>query len=183
MLESQLTSRRQRELELERQVAELQSRAEQLGGAVSSAEAAASRMTQLEQQVGVPIWMTAVCIALWCPGRLLTGCGGLLLRVHPYATGHGQRCERAQRISATEACANALQVVRLEASLRVASVERQQLEQRLKQAGDDAAALQQEMQRELDGLRVQLAAKEAAHRWVAVQMTTYAVGFAGSRSV
>lgn len=53
VLESQLANRRQRELDLERQVAELQLKAEQLGGAVSSAEAAASRRNQLEQQVTV----------------------------------------------------------------------------------------------------------------------------------
>lgn len=55
-------------------------------------------------------------------------------------------------------------MTRLEASLRVADVERQQLEQRLQQMGDDAAAQQQEAQREMDSLRVQLAAKEAAYR-------------------
>jgi hypothetical protein len=38
------------------------------------------------------------------------------------------------------------------------------MEQRLQQLGDDAAAAQQEAAREMDGLRVQLAAKEAAHR-------------------
>lgn len=51
VLESQLQSRRQRELDLERQVASLQAQADKLGGAVSSADAAASRASQLEQQV------------------------------------------------------------------------------------------------------------------------------------
>lgn len=54
--------------------------------------------------------------------------------------------------------------MRLEASLRVAAIERQQLEQRLQQAGDEAAAQQQDTQRTLDALRVQLATEEAAHR-------------------
>ncbi|WIA35697.1 hypothetical protein OEZ86_004103 [Tetradesmus obliquus] len=105
VLESQMQTRRQRELELERQVAALQAQADKLGGVASSAEAAACRTGHLQQQV-----------------------------------------------------------IRLEASLRVADVERQQMEQRLQQLGDDAAAAQQEAAREMDGLRVQLAAKEAAHR-------------------
>jgi hypothetical protein len=53
VLESQLQTRRQRELELERQVAALQSQADKLDGAVSSAEAAACRTSHLEQQVCV----------------------------------------------------------------------------------------------------------------------------------
>jgi hypothetical protein len=52
----------------------------------------------------------------------------------------------------------------------VATVERQQMEQRLQQLGDDAAAAQQDASREMDGLRVQLAAKEAAHRWASLTL-------------
>lgn len=53
MLESQLASRRQRELDLDHQVAELRARTEQLGEAVSSVEAAANRIKQLEQQASL----------------------------------------------------------------------------------------------------------------------------------
>jgi hypothetical protein len=51
VLESQLQTRRQRELDLERQVAALQAQADRLGGVASSVEAAACRTSHLEQQV------------------------------------------------------------------------------------------------------------------------------------
>lgn len=76
----------------------------------------------------------------------------LLLMLHA----HGCCC-----CFCTAACC---QVARLQASLRVASVERQQLEQRLQQLGDEASAQHIEACRSMDALRVQLATKEAAHR-------------------
>lgn len=57
-----------------------------------------------------------------------------------------------------------LQVARLEAALRVSSVEKQQLQQRLQQEVEDLATTQQEADRAADGLRVQLAAKDVLHR-------------------
>jgi hypothetical protein len=58
------------------------------------------------------------------------------------------------------------QVARLEATLRVASVEKQQLQQRLEQQTEDLESVRQESGREADGLRVQLAAKDVLHRSV-----------------
>jgi len=51
VLEAQLQTRRQRELDLEQQVAELQTRVSQLSGAFSSAEAANRQTDHLERQV------------------------------------------------------------------------------------------------------------------------------------
>lgn len=53
VLETQLQTRRQRELELEQQVAELQTRTAQLNGAVYSAEAVSKQSDQLGRQVGM----------------------------------------------------------------------------------------------------------------------------------
>lgn len=52
-LESQLRLRQQRELQLQQRVDELQAVADRLGGAVCSAEAAAVRSGELEQQVSI----------------------------------------------------------------------------------------------------------------------------------
>jgi hypothetical protein len=51
VLESQLQTRRQRELELEQQVAELTARVAELSGAMHSAEAASKQSNHLERQV------------------------------------------------------------------------------------------------------------------------------------
>lgn len=51
VLEAQLQTRRQRELDLEQQVAELQARVSQLSGAFSSAEAANRQTDHLARQV------------------------------------------------------------------------------------------------------------------------------------
>lgn len=51
MLESQLQSRRQHELDLEHQVAELTARVAQLSGTATSATAASKQSAQLERQV------------------------------------------------------------------------------------------------------------------------------------
>jgi hypothetical protein len=52
----------------------------------------------------------------------------------------------------------------LEAALRVATIEKEQVQQRLQQHMDDVESAQQESVREADGLRVQLAAKDVLHR-------------------
>jgi phage shock protein A len=51
VLETQLQARRQHELELEQQVAELTARVAQLSGQMDSAEAASKQSTNLERQV------------------------------------------------------------------------------------------------------------------------------------
>jgi hypothetical protein len=51
VLESQLQTRRQRELEMEQQVAELTARVAELSGAMHSAEAASKQSNHLERQV------------------------------------------------------------------------------------------------------------------------------------
>jgi CHASE1-domain containing sensor protein len=53
VLESQLQARRQHELELEQQVAELTARVSELSGQVNSAEVANKQSSHLERQVGV----------------------------------------------------------------------------------------------------------------------------------
>lgn len=52
VLESQLQTRRQHELQLEQQVAELTARVSELSGQVNSAEAANKQSSHLERQVG-----------------------------------------------------------------------------------------------------------------------------------
>lgn len=62
------------------------------------------------------------------------------------------------------------QVARLEATLRVATVEKQQLQLRLEQQTEELESVRQDSGREADGLRVQLAAKDVLHRSVARRM-------------
>jgi hypothetical protein len=144
-LEAQLQVQQQRVTELEQQVSELTQKLQQLSNTAGAVEAASRQASQLDKQV-------RVC-------RAERGQG------HTELPLPSELAVAAASLSAHPRSPAMPQVVRLEAALRVASVERQQLQQRLQQLGDEAAAEQREASQDTDALRVQLAARDAVHRW------------------
>lgn len=157
-LESQLQTRRQRELDLEQQVAELTARVAQLSSSVHSAEAASKQSSNMERQVSTKTESVVVRTCHQHSLHLQPHCPHACTLVLPL---HTLLCFFPPNFLQT---VPAPQVARLEAALRVSSVEKQQLQQRLQQQLEEGDTLKEESGREADGLKVQLAAKDVLHR-------------------